>query len=295
MDQHRKIVLGTAQLGLSYGINNKVGQPSTEQAFSILSKARRLGISTLDTAQAYGTSLEVIGALHQQTDFRFKILSKFKQSSLKNGSLTEELHNQLKTLNISKLHGFSFHSFQEYSEAGQELRLELNNLKSSGLIESIGVSSYTTEETLVAIQDPLIDIVQFPFNLLDNYTQRKAIFEMNISTKKRLHVRSVFLQGLLFINPEELATLKPKIKTLAPAIREIQQIAKNEGLSISSLALRYATSFSEIESLVLGVDTPAQLDELFTDLSDKLSLDIIDKVNRIIITDKNLLLPTNWQ
>ena len=53
--------LGTAQLGLSYGINNTDGKPDEKKAFEILDCALENGINTLDTAAAYGESEQVIG------------------------------------------------------------------------------------------------------------------------------------------------------------------------------------------------------------------------------------------
>ena len=53
--------LGTAQLGLKYGIANRVGMLSTRQAFEILDAAWRNDIHALDTAPSYGKSEERIG------------------------------------------------------------------------------------------------------------------------------------------------------------------------------------------------------------------------------------------
>lgn len=291
---HGKVVLGTAQLGLSYGINNSQGQPTTGQSFAILSEAIQLGITTLDTARAYGTSLEVIGKFHDQTEFRFDILSKFKLNALEHGSLREEVAAQLELLRVPKLKGISFHSFPDYSLAQDELRSQLVELKEKGLVENIGVSTYTIEETVSALQDVIVDVVQFPFNALDNYTVRKAIFETNLKAKKQLHVRSVFLQGLFFMDPASIPTKRPKITSLAPLVETLQHYATEAGMSMTELALRYALSIKQIDAVVLGVDTPKQLREIFAGLPGKLSLDIVEKINRIVASDKNLLLPTNW-
>ena len=56
-----KMMLGTVQFGLNYGIANKEGQPSLEKVKGILRSAAEFGVNTLDTAAAYGTSEEVLG------------------------------------------------------------------------------------------------------------------------------------------------------------------------------------------------------------------------------------------
>ena len=53
-------VLGTAQLGTHYGITNSSGCPSDEDVKDLLEYSLIKGINFLDTASAYGNSLERI-------------------------------------------------------------------------------------------------------------------------------------------------------------------------------------------------------------------------------------------
>ena len=56
-----RLVLGTAQLGLSYGIANKTGRPDQGVATAIVHEAWKNGIREFDTAQVYGDSEVVLG------------------------------------------------------------------------------------------------------------------------------------------------------------------------------------------------------------------------------------------
>jgi aryl-alcohol dehydrogenase-like predicted oxidoreductase len=56
-----RLTLGTVQLGIAYGIANSSGQPDTATAEAILDHALAGGITTFDTARAYGSSEAVIG------------------------------------------------------------------------------------------------------------------------------------------------------------------------------------------------------------------------------------------
>ena len=58
----KRLVLGTAQLGMSYGIANSMGQPDQDVANAIVREAWDSGICKFDTAQAYGDSERVLGA-----------------------------------------------------------------------------------------------------------------------------------------------------------------------------------------------------------------------------------------
>ena len=63
-----KIILGTVQLGIPYGINNSLGKPSEEDAFQILDYAFNKDIRTLDSADGYGDALSVIGHYRTRSD-----------------------------------------------------------------------------------------------------------------------------------------------------------------------------------------------------------------------------------
>ena len=68
-----KIILGTVQFGLPYGINNSIGQLNQEAVFEILNYSHENNISTLDTANAYGTATQVIGNFHKQYKKHFQV------------------------------------------------------------------------------------------------------------------------------------------------------------------------------------------------------------------------------
>ena len=73
-----KLILGTVQFGLKYGINNTIGKPKKDEVLSLLKVAYNSGIRVLDTAEAYGNAHQLIGNYHKkQADFKFEIITKF--------------------------------------------------------------------------------------------------------------------------------------------------------------------------------------------------------------------------
>ena len=56
-----RIILGTAQFGIPYGISNKKGKIPKKEIFKILDYAFRKNIRYLDTASGYGKSEQIIG------------------------------------------------------------------------------------------------------------------------------------------------------------------------------------------------------------------------------------------
>ena len=67
---NKKLVLGTTQFGLSYGINNKVGQVSNNEVVRILDYAYEKGLDVLDTAPVYGNSEKLIGDYFKKIKIR---------------------------------------------------------------------------------------------------------------------------------------------------------------------------------------------------------------------------------
>ena len=80
MTDNKKLVLGTVQLGMKYGLCNTHGQPTQEESFSILDAALAAGIDTFDTAFAYGTAEDMLGAWMQERSLagKVRVISKMK-------------------------------------------------------------------------------------------------------------------------------------------------------------------------------------------------------------------------
>ena len=100
-----KLVLGTVQFGLTYGINNQSGIAKDDELASIFSFANKCGIDLLDTAQGYGNSEERIGNLSND---EFNIISKFKQLDSP-FPFHKELDQSLKKLKKKSLYGYMAH------------------------------------------------------------------------------------------------------------------------------------------------------------------------------------------
>jgi aryl-alcohol dehydrogenase-like predicted oxidoreductase len=281
-----RVVLGTVQFGLHYGINNLLGKPSTEEVTEILSLAKKYGVKCLDTADAYGDSQKVLRKAGIQD---FKILSKFILSDSKK-NIKQCLEKTLETLGTSSLDSYSFHRFSDYQRLGSK---EACEIKSAGKIKSLGLSLYSSQEMHLACADPSIDLIQVPFNLLDNYNLREIALKLAKKNKKTVHVRSIFLQGLFFKEPQKLTG---NLKVLEPYLLEIKKICQEHAIGIEELCLGYALSKSEIDAIVLGVDSAWQFEKNIESLekAKMISAEVWDKVDAIRVENTEILNPSNW-
>jgi aryl-alcohol dehydrogenase-like predicted oxidoreductase len=110
---------------------------------------------------------------------------------------------------------------------------------------------YTNEEGIQASSDPNIDIVQLPFNLLDNLYQRNEVLQQLKAHGKEVHIRSVLLQGLLLMEEEAMPV---KLRPLWKYIAALKEIAAEFKISLHQLALTYALQNNLIDRVLIGVE-----------------------------------------
>jgi uncharacterized protein len=288
-----KIILGTVQLGLNYGINNTKGKPSEQEAFDILEIAYDNGIKTLDTAEAYGNSTQVIGDFHKKyPKKKFNVITKLDaQVLLTKGDLYRKVKESCKTLNVDKIHGYMFHNFESFKK-NLIFFEELLDAKKKGLIKKIGVSLFSNFELKTILEEYSdVDFIQLPFNLFDNELKRKEHLEKAKNNNIEIHTRSVFLQGLFFKDIKELS------KILAPfkePLELINEISKESNINLGYLALNYALEKEYIDHVLIGVDSKEQLNLNLQNLKGKKQIPH-SKIDEILIKNEELLNPTNWK
>lgn len=283
-----KIALGTVQLGTSYGINNISGKPDQKESFRILHEAFANGVRLLDSAEAYGDSLKVISAyLQENKNQSFNIISKF----IGNGSSVEpNVRKSIAALGLDYLYAYMYHRFSDYSSG--KYHAELAKLKKEGVIERIGVSLYSLEEFETAIQDDEIALIQIPLNPFDCSAEKKHLLRLAKECGKEIHVRSVFLQGLFFKNPEDLSG---NLTSLKPALRHFQNIVNEYQLTTMEACLNFALHQPDVDHVLVGVERVEQLQQNLKAAKDTFSQEILQAFESIEIADSSLLNPSVWR
>lgn len=282
-----KVILGTAQFGLEYGINNISGKPNIDEVFRIIKYAASHGINLLDTADAYGDASEALGKFNTIYPDKFLINTKFKSSNL---SISEQLNISLKKLQTNRINVYFFHNFNDFIGLPSVLK-EVLALKEDGKISKVGLSVYDNNEFRKAIDSDFIDVIQFPFNLLDNRLQRGELMELAKTRGKELQARSVFLQGLFFKSHDNIPSALTPLK---PYLKQIKLLSEQHYLEIGKLSLLYALQQPEIDHIIIGIDNMLQLKYNLEIAGTKLDEEIIDNINRIEVKEVDLLYPKNW-
>ena len=286
----QKIVIGTAQFGLKYGVANTGGQVSDSDAIKILSLAKEHGIDTLDTAVAYGDSEQVLGRIGVDDWLLMSKLPPLPEGLLDVRTwVNQQVNHSLQALKIKKLHVLFLHRPEQLLGGyGKELYRSLLELKHLGSVEKIGISVYDTAALDLILRNMHFDVVQAPYNILDTRLVTSGWMRQLEDIGCELHVRSIFLQGLLLMNaadrPKYFDRWKPLWDTWDAWLRET-------GVPAIELCLAHALSTSGVAKIVLGVQTPAQMLEILAHTSGVAT--VIPSDFKCIDTD--LLNPSNWK
>ncbi len=284
-----KIALGTAQFGMDYGINNQRGKIPEKEAFEILYEASSSGIDTLDTAYAYGDSETIIGKFIKESKKDFKIISKLSKCDI--GCMENIFDSSLKQLGISAFYGYLIHSFDYYRKF-PKIWNRLEKLKSDEKINKIGFSLYFPSELDYILENSLnIDIIQVPYSVFD---QRFGQYFQELNTQGvEIHVRSVFLQGLVFKNPDGLSNYFRKIKE---KLINLNSLSIKHNIPIAALCLNFAATNNFIDKVVVGVDNQNNLKEIVSSINYHRGVQsIITELASFKEEDESIILPFNWK
>lgn len=284
-----KLIIGTAQFGLAYGINNQKGLLAESEVTAILNFATKNNACYLDTAAAYGLSEQRIGNHIKNTNQQFKIITKFK--STPNLNLFDSIDNSLSKLNTNQIETILFHSLKAYQTNIDNLEYFIKSSKQRRF-KKLGVSVYDNIEALALVNDEKVEVVQLPFNLFDNELLRAETIKKLKLKRKEIHTRSVFLQGVFFMKNEQIPE---HLKHLKPSIDKVQKISNNNNLKLGHLALQYALQKEYIDGVLIGVDSLEQFKQNIEWANQSIPKNVFTEIDSIHIKDKELLNPSLWK
>lgn len=261
MSSLSRLALGTVQFGIPYGISNSNGQVSLEDASSILQLGLDKGISTLDTAIAYGNSESVLGKIGvEQWQIISKIPSLPSDVQCVKEWAYEQIHSSLFHLRVNQIHGLLLHNPSDlHGIHGQELYETLLTFKEDNLVKKIGYSIYAPAELDELTSSFPPDIVQAPFNIFDRRLTESGWLGRLAQMGCEIHVRSIFLQGLLLMDQYS----RPKKFSRWSALWDQWDSWRlQNNLTALGACLQFVLSYPEISKIVIGVTSIAELKQI---------------------------------
>lgn len=291
-----RLVLGTAQLGMAYGVLNASGQPDYGTVLDMLGTAWSLGLREFDTAQGYGSSEAVLGRALRDLGLSGQ------------ARLVTKPHPDIDHLDPEALARSVERSAEALGQAGFGLLLHreelldlwerglgdtLRSLVRGGLVSRVGVSVYSPDRALQALRLEGIALVQVPANILDRRFERAGVFALAASLGKTVYVRSVYLQGLL--QSLEPGDVPVAMRYAEPVLREFRALAARAGVAPGRLALWYAKAAHPEARVIFGAELPAQVRANMADWDADLPGALLDESRSLFVeVDERILNPCLW-
>lgn len=291
------ICIGTAQFGMEYGIANKEGQPKIDEIRRIIETASKNNIFFYDTAASYGNSEAILGAVFSDLNIADKVncITKLSPdfSFLSYDELKETISKSLDRLQISTLWGLLTHRTKIKGD-WKHFTKAIEKLKSEKIIKYFGVSIYQPEDALRFAKEKYIDIIQVPFNILDRRLLDNGFFDIALENHKKVFIRSVFLQGLLLMDQDQL--INKNMDWVLPYLSRFQGYIKNNTTDKKRFALKMVSQYLPQAKLIMGLDSHDQLLENMKILKSKpLSENLInDWWTNLPNYPERLLNPSLW-
>ena len=282
--------LGTAQFGLNYGITNDLGRVKTKEVRKILSYAKQNNIHSIDTAIEYGDS-EISLGIANISDWR--VVTKLPEIPKNTNDvprwIDQQINSSLLRLKIPKLDGLLLHNpIDLLSKNGNEIWKTIQIKKNEGLVKKIGFSIYSPNELELLWSSYKPDIVQVPFNILDRRIKTSGWLQKLNENNVEVHSRSIFLQGLLLMNPIERSKLFYKWQSIWSVL---DTWLINNNISPIEAALGFVFSEKNIDCVIVGVESKNQLNEIISISNSSFNLKLPESLSTV---DLDLIEPVNW-
>ena len=279
-----KFVLGTAQLCRTYGVVERLSKPnSIDEAVNLLSRAKEMGISIVDTASSYGDAELAIGL----SAIEFEIHTKIDPFL----HVEESIEKSLLRLRKEQLDVVYLHNPNVLFDSKDKTIEKLAKFRGS-LIRKIGISIYSEDELTAALNTRIFDVVQVPFNLFDRRFESRNLSKFSLDDLE-IFARSIFLQGLILMKPANY----PKVnKDLEKFGQLLSEVCASYGISNLEAAVGFAKSQRSFSGAIFGSNVLSDMEEVLHTFNDfSVHSELLADLCALPVPDWSLVDPRNWR
>ena len=287
MKLNKKLCIGTAQFGIKYGISNKKGKIKKKELDKLNFILKKEKIKFLDTSVDYRNCEKILNKLNLE---KIKVISKIPKIPKKCSDINKWIENKvissLKKINKKSFYAILLHHPDDMlSKKANAIYKSLINLKKNNKIKKIGISIYDFENSIRILKKFNFDILQCPYNVIDRRLDNSRYMNFFKKKKIEIHVRSVFLQGLLLMKkrPE-------KFDKWAKLFKIWDRMNKNNIPQSALNAVNFVLKNKNINKIIIGFENSSQLKNILKNYQNKK----INYPTNLASKDLNLINPNNW-
>lgn len=255
----RKLGLGTVQFGQAYGVSNERGRVPEREVAAILARAAQAGVSVLDTAAGYGDAEQVLGNMADATR-PFRLVTKTMRISEGLDAVVARARRSIDILRRRPVDALLIHSAGDLKGPdGPALWKALLELRDEGLFKSIGISAYVADDPLALARQYRPEVMQLPLSVFDQRLLADGTLAGLKALGVEIHIRSIFLQGLMFL---PLDKLSPKLAHARGKLERVRRTIEAAGTTPLAAALGFITGRLEVDVAVVGVTALTEFEEI---------------------------------
>ena len=181
--------------------------------------------------------------------------------------------------------------FKDWEKRGDKV---VKELKKESLIQNFGISmAYSLDEIIEAVKQTNIDIVQIPMNIWDRRAIEAGILTLLKSKKIRIFIRSIFLQGLAFLNEKDIPN---NLSFLYSLVNDARNFCNNRGFSVPHFCIQYVINKCPDEYIVFGAENKEQIIDNINYINNEISVDnFIEWEKKFKYIDEKLISSVLWE
>ena len=279
----KRLVIGSANFTQKYGADQIT--LNYKEKKKILNLAKKNDICEIDTAKAYLKNKDIFLNIDKKFKFSTKIMPDSKWMSLE--FCQKKLEDHFKNLNTNKIETLLFHDFKIlFTKAGVNIFKNLEVLKKKKYFKKIGLSIYDTNCLHYINSNYNFDVVQCPYNILDKRILTTGWHDKLKNQGIEIHIRSIFLQGLLV---NKSVYKKNYFKKWQRLFFNWFKNLENNNISPVDYCLSDLLNY-DFNKIIIGINNSENLKEI-------INFKTIGK-NKMInfnISDTKLIDPRNWK
>jgi len=278
----KRIIIGSANFTQEYGADSiKV---KSNEIKKILNLAKKNNIYKIDTAEGYLKNKNLFKNINKKLEITSKMITNYKWISAE--YCQKRLESHFKNLNTDKIETLLLHDPKIlFTQNGLKVFKNLENLKNKKYFSKIGMSIYDTDQLDYLTTEFNIDIIQCPYNILNKKILSSGWFDRLKNLGLKIHVRSLFLQGLLV---NKSIYKKKYFKRWKKKFSRWFLALEDNNISPIDYCLSDIMNY-DFDGIVIGINSLDNFKEILN--FRKIN---IDKIYNLKINDLKLIDPRKW-
>ncbi|HAL46645.1 MAG: aldo/keto reductase [SAR202 cluster bacterium] len=254
----------------AWPIGGGMGTVADQQAIATVQTAVDAGMTFIDTAESYRTSEELIGRAIVGRRNEIFLATKLSGSDHSREHIDRAIENSLKTMGTDHVDLYQLHSPQPQWPI-EETMSNLLRLRDQGKIRFIGISNYSAEQTVEAVQYGPIHSSQPRYHMFGREPE-ESILPACLENGIGVIPHSVLAKGLLtgryspghvFPPDDERHTAAAFSGSTGEGALEIaerlQGWARDHGRDLVQLAIAWTLAHPSVASSIVGAKSPEQV------------------------------------